>query len=39
MKYIKDLEEVSSTKETDKEQYQKTMKKRLKKIKSRMNQK
>eukprot|EP00794_Sanderia_malayensis_P010037 gene10037-11063_t len=39
MKYIKEIDDVSSVKENDKEQYQKAIKKRLKKIKSRMNQK
>ncbi len=39
MKYIKDLEEVSNTKQSEREEYQKAMKKRLKKIKARMNQK
>ena len=38
MKYIKDLEENNVAKQNEIEEHQKAMKKRLKKIKSRMNQ-
>ena len=38
MKYIKDIGEINISKQNEIEEQQKAMKKRLKKIKSRMNQ-
>ena len=38
MKYIKEYEETNTSKQNEREEHQKAIKKRLKKIKSRMNQ-